>query len=124
MYGANGMLMNAAKSFYAEGEACVRVCRNENEWFAVEVGLCQGCVMLPWLLNMFMDGIMKEIRETARETNARLIDDRSKHEWITEWEMFVDDPVLLGDDEKKLQRLVNEFGRVCKKRKLTECGKE
>jgi len=27
--------------------------------------------------------------------------------------------LLLGDDEKKLQRLVNEFGRVCKMRKLT-----
>ena len=33
--------------------------------------------------------------------------------------MFADDNVLLGDDEKKLQRLVNVFGRVCKKRKLT-----
>ena len=32
--------------------------------------------------------------------------------------MFADDTVLLGDDEEKLQRLVNEFGRVCKERKL------
>ena len=32
--------------------------------------------------------------------------------------MFADDTVLLGDDEKKLQRLVNELGRACKKRKL------
>ena len=27
--------------------------------------------------------------------------------------------VLLGDDGKKLQRLVKELGRMCKKRKLT-----
>ena len=33
--------------------------------------------------------------------------------------MFADDTALLGDDEDKLQRLVNAFGRVCKKRKLT-----
>ena len=33
--------------------------------------------------------------------------------------MFADGTVLLGDDEKKLQRLVNEFARVCKKRTLT-----
>ena len=33
--------------------------------------------------------------------------------------MFADDTVLRGDDEKKLKRLVNEFGRVCKKRMLT-----
>ena len=30
----------------------------------------------------------------------RMIDDRSKHEWIIEWLMFADDTVLLGDDEK------------------------
>ena len=32
---------------------------------------------------------------------------------------FGDDNVLLGDDDKKLQRLLNEFRRVCKKKKLT-----
>ena len=47
----------------------------------------------------------------------RLIDDKSKRKWAIKWLMFAD--VLLGDDEKKLQSLVNEFGRVCKKRKRT-----
>ena len=61
----------------------------------------------------------KEIRETAREIGVKIIDDRSKHEWVTEWLMFADDTVLLDDDEKALQRLVNDFGRVCRKRKLT-----
>ena len=63
--------------------------------------------------------MMKEIRETAREIGVKIIDDRSKHEWVTEWLMFADDTVLLDDDEKALQRLVNDFGRVCRKRKLT-----
>ena len=46
----------------------------------------------------------------------RMIDDRSKHEWIIEWFMFADVTVLLGDDEQKLQRLVNELGRLCRRR--------
>ena len=32
--------------------------------------------------------------------------------------MFADDTVLVGDSEQKLQKLVKEFGSVCKRRKL------
>ena len=33
--------------------------------------------------------------------------------------MFTDDPVLLGDSEEKLKRLVQKFGSVCQRRKLS-----
>ena len=68
---------------------------------------------------MFKDGVMRDIQETAREIGVILIDDRSKRGWIIEWLMFADDTVLHDGDEKKLQRLVNQFGIVWKKRKLT-----
>ena len=32
--------------------------------------------------------------------------------------LFADDTALVADSEEKLCRLVNEFGRVCKRRKL------
>ena len=32
--------------------------------------------------------------------------------------MFADDTVLLGDSEEKLERLAQEFGNVCQRRKL------
>ena len=32
-----------------------------SEWFGAEVGLRQCCVMSPWLLNMYMDGVVREI---------------------------------------------------------------
>ena len=54
--------------------------RKESEWFGLEVGLCQGCAMSPWLFNLFMDGVMREIRETAGEIGVRMIDDGSKLE--------------------------------------------
>ena len=33
--------------------------------------------------------------------------------------MFADDTVLLDDSEEKLEKLVQEFGRVCRRRKLS-----
>ena len=31
-----------------------------SEWFQVNVGLRQGCVMSPWLFNVYMDGVVRE----------------------------------------------------------------
>ena len=42
MYGVEGKLMKAVKSFYEGSEACVRIGRKEGEWFPVKVGLRQG----------------------------------------------------------------------------------
>ena len=61
------------------------MCIKESEWFGVEVTLHQGCAMSPWLFNLFMDDGMREIQETAGEIGVKLIDYRSKHEWIVEW---------------------------------------
>ncbi len=35
----------------------MRVGGEFSESFAVEVGVRQGCVMSPWLFNIFMDGV-------------------------------------------------------------------
>ncbi|MEL7302024.1 MAG: reverse transcriptase family protein, partial [Pseudomonadota bacterium] len=118
MYGINGNLLRAIQSLYADSEGSVRVCREESKWFSVKVGLRQGCVMSPWLFNIFMDGVMKEVREKAGDVGANMWDARRNCEWKVEWMMFADDTVLVGDSEQKLQKLVKEFGRVCKRRKL------
>ena len=119
MYGVEGKLLRAIQSLYAESEACVRVCREEGEWFSVKVGLRQGCVMSPWLFNVFMDGVMREVREKAGEVGACLWDARRNCEWKVEWFMFADDTLLVGESEEKLDKLVKEFGNVCNRRKLT-----
>ena len=46
--------------------ACVLVRMDESEWFPCNVGLRQGCVMSPWLLNVHMDGVVTDV-------NARVL---------------------------------------------------
>ena len=33
-----------------------------SEWCAVNVGLRQGCVMSPWLFNVYMDSVVREVK--------------------------------------------------------------
>ena len=42
--------------------------RNDvSEWFPVNVGLRQGCLVSPWLFHTYMDGV-------AREVNVRVLE--------------------------------------------------
>ena len=47
VYGVGGKLLKAVQSFNVDSRACVRVGNDVSEWFPVNVGLRQGCVMYP-----------------------------------------------------------------------------
>ena len=49
-----------------------------SEWFSVKVDLRQGCVMSPWLFNLFMDGLMKEFKANMFLTFFALAFDSSE----------------------------------------------
>ena len=122
--GIDGQLLKVVQSLYGKSEACVRVCWEEGEWFEVGVlvGLRQECMISPWLFNLFMDAVVKEVREKACDVGVTLRDERRNTEWKIDWLMLADNTVLLGDIEEKLERLVQEFGRLCWRRKLSENG--
>ncbi len=55
--GVGGQLMEGMKAFYREANACVKVDGKLD--FEIGVGIRQGCVMLPRLFNIFMDGCIE-----------------------------------------------------------------
>ena len=117
LYGVGGKLLKAVKSMYAGSKACVRVGNEMSEWFTVRVGLRQGCVMSPWLFNLYIDGVVREVNARVLGRGVELID-ANDNAWQLNQLLFADDTVVVADSEEKLCQLVNEFGRVCKRRKL------
>ena len=117
LYGVGGRLLSAVKSLYAESRACVRVGNMLSEWFPVKMGLRQGCVMSPWLFNLYVDGVVRDVNARVLGRGLELVGD-DDHAWELNQLLFADDTVFVADSEEKLQRLVTEFGRVCERRKL------
>ena len=56
-----GKVLRGVNSFCDFGRACVRVCIEVIESFEVRMGLRQGCVILPWLFSMYMNGLVREV---------------------------------------------------------------
>ncbi len=55
-------LLNGIQALYREANACVRMGGEFSESSEVEVGVRQGCMMLPWLFNIFMNGCIREMK--------------------------------------------------------------
>ena len=51
--------------------------RCENRWgvesFCIRTGVRQGCVMSPWLFNVYMDGVIKETKAKSGGLGAKML---------------------------------------------------
>ena len=99
---------------------CICWVGNEvGKWFPVRVGLRQGCVMLLWLFNLHIDGVVREINARVRGRGLKLVDGNDNG-WELNQLLFADDTVVVTDSERKLCQLAAEFETVCERRKSWE----
>ena len=105
------------QSFYIDSRACVRVGNDVSEWFPVNVGVRQGCVISPWLFNVYIDDVIREVNVRLLGKGLELLSASGGRFKINQL-LFADDTALAADSEEKFCRLVSEFGRVCERRKL------
>ncbi|WP_435331133.1 reverse transcriptase domain-containing protein, partial [Klebsiella pneumoniae] len=73
--------------------------------------------MSPWLFDIFMDGVVREVDARMLGRGLRLVN-ADGGEWSLNQLLFADDIALVADSEETLRQLVEEFGRVCERRKL------
>jgi len=71
--------------------------------------------MSPWLFNIYMDGVIREMKAKVGGTGVNLSVNGVK--WVHNT-IFADDTALIAESEEDLQKLVNVFDSVCKRRKL------
>ena len=75
MYAMDGKMLNGIKSLYVNSLTCVRVKGGESECFRIDSGVRQGCIMSPWLFNVYMDAVMKEVKMGMGRRGVRFQDE-------------------------------------------------
>ena len=88
--------------------------KDASEWFPVNV------VMSPWLFNVYMDGVVREVNVGVLGNGLELLSANGGRFEINQL-LFADDIALVADLEK-LCRLLSEFSKVCKSKATASCN--
>ncbi len=116
VYGVRQQLMEGIKAFYREANACGKVDIELSDSFTNGVGARQGCVMSPWLFNIFMNGCMRKMKAKLGKIGTRL--KMNGVDWSVPACLFAGHTALLTESEMELQGVVNQFYSVFSKKKL------
>ena len=66
-YNVGDKLMNSIKSMYVNSLVCVKLKGGESEAFRIDGCVRQRYIMSPWLFNVYMDAVMKEVKMGLRK---------------------------------------------------------
>ena len=97
--GIAGKFLKAVQSLYQEMQCAVRINGTLSDWFSVERGVRQGCLLSPTLFAIYVDDLATEIKQTGYGVD---IGDRKVNIL-----MFADDIALMADSEAQLQEMLN-----------------
>ena len=92
--------MGRSECFYVDSWACFRVGMDVSEWFPVNVGLSQGCVISSWLFNVYMDGVVRDLNARVLGKGLELQSVNYSRFEINQL-LFADNTARVADSEQK-----------------------
>ena len=110
-YGVDGHLYNAIKSIYSNASCSVKINGIMSEWFESNQGVKQGDNLSPNLFSIYLNPLIAELKASGIGVN---IDDQTVCILA-----YADDLVLLAENERDLQRLLDILNEWCHKWRLS-----
>ena len=105
--GISSKIVNIIKNLYLDTKCAVVIDGQITDWFSVNVGVRQGCLLSPTLFNIFLEYVMKELKSI--QCTLELKDDISLDI------RYADDTTLISAIFTKLQLSTEEMETALKK---------
>ena len=105
--GVDAKIVRIIEALYDDTECAVVIDGQLTDWFCVKIGLRQGCLLSPTLFNIFLEFVMKELKDlnaSLQLNNNLSIDIR-----------YADDTTLLSTVFGKLSLSTSQLEAACKK---------
>ena len=88
------------RNLYAGQEATVRTGHGTTHWFQIGKGVCQGCILLPCLFNLYAEYIMRDAGLEEAQDGIKIA---GRH--INNLR-YADDTALMAESEEELKSLL------------------
>ena len=98
--GIPGHLTCLLRNLYAGQEATIRTGHGKTDWFQIGKGVCQGCILLPSLFNLYAEYIMRNAGLDEAQAGIKIAGRNFNNL------RYTDDTTLMAESEKELKRLL------------------
>jgi len=88
------------RNLYAGQEATVRTGHRTTNWFQIGKGVCQGCIFLPCLFNLYAEYIMRNAGLEETQTGIKIAGRNINNL------RYADDTTLMAESEEELKSLL------------------
>ena len=88
------------RNLYAGQEAIVRTGHGTTDWFQIGKGVCQGCVLLPCLFNLYAEYIMRNTGLQEAQTGIKIARRNINNL------RYADDITLMAESEEELKSVL------------------
>ena len=88
------------RNLYAGQEATVRTGHGTTDWFQIGKEVHQGCILSPWLFNVYAEYIMRNAGLEEAQTGIKITGRNINHL------RYADDTTLMAENEEELKSLL------------------